>query len=160
MLKVKGEFFLNYTISEMSALTGIPISTLRYYDNEGLLPFLKRLDNNKRVFTEEEYQALKVIECLKKAGLSIRDIKSFMNLVRKGDETLNSRFEIFRRQREIVEKEIQQLNETLNILEYKCWYYKNSSEKGSEESVKKLPDDKIPEQFREIRKKLHHIPEQ
>ena len=143
----------------MSKLTGIPVSTLRYYDNEGLLPFIKRFDNNSRLFTEEEYQALKVIECLKKAGLSIKDIKYFMSLVRKGDTTLNSRLEIFKKQKEIVQNEIQKLNETLKVLEYKCWYYENASEKGDEESIKELPDEKIPEDFREVRKKIYHIPE-
>lgn len=142
----------------MSKLTGIPVSTLRYYDNEGLLPFLKRKNNNERVFTQEEYESLQVIECLKKAGLSIKDIKNFMLLVSKGNESLKERFELFKRQREAVQREITKLNETLNIIEYKCWYYENAVKNNNEEAIKKLSDKKIPKEFREVRKKLHCIP--
>lgn len=68
-----------YTIGQVAAMFQLPISTLRYYDNEGLFPYLKR-KAGIRWFSEQELEALRVIECLKKAGLEIRDIKQFMQV--------------------------------------------------------------------------------
>ena len=59
-----------YTVGEMAKVLGIPASTLRYYDKEGLLPFVERSSGGIRMFTEKDYEWLKVIECLKESGLS------------------------------------------------------------------------------------------
>ena len=63
------------TIGEISKMFGLPISTLRYYDKEGLFPNMKR-SSGIRIFSESEIEALRVIECLKKTGLEIKDINS------------------------------------------------------------------------------------
>ena len=76
---------MTYTIKIMSELTGLPASTLRYYDKKGLLPSLKRDNNNVRIFTDEDYSNLKLIDCLKRSGLSIKDIKSFIDSRARGD---------------------------------------------------------------------------
>ena len=62
-----------YTIGQVSERFGLPISTLRYYDKEGLFPTIQR-DSGIRKFGEKELEALRVIECLKKSGLEIKDI--------------------------------------------------------------------------------------
>ena len=61
-----------YTIGQISEMFGLPISTLRYYDKEGLFPDLQR-QSGIRQFSEKEVEALRVIECLKASGLEIRD---------------------------------------------------------------------------------------
>ena len=66
-----------YTIGQVSERTGLPISTLRYYDKEGLFPHMERVSGARR-FSERELEALRVIECLKASGLEIRDIRQFM----------------------------------------------------------------------------------
>ena len=66
-----------YTIGQISEMFQLPISTLRYYDKEGLFPDLERSSGIRR-FSEKEIEALRVIECLKKSGLEIKDIKLFM----------------------------------------------------------------------------------
>ena len=65
-----------YTIGQVSEMFGLPISTLRYYDKEGLFPGLERR-GSIRLFGDNELEALRVIECLKQSGLEIRDIKQF-----------------------------------------------------------------------------------
>ena len=75
-----------YTIGQVSELFGLPISTLRYYDKEGLFPAMQR-DSGIRKFGEKELEALRVIECLKKSGLEIKDIKQFMEWCVQGSET-------------------------------------------------------------------------
>lgn len=87
-----------YTIGQVSELFGLPISTLRYYDKEGLFPTIQR-DSGIRKFGEKELEALRVIECLKKSGLEIKDIKQFMAWCVQGSETYqtadNPIFEVF-----------------------------------------------------------------
>ena len=68
-----------YSIGEISKMFDLPISTLRYYDKEGLFPHLKRV-NGVRKFSENEIETLRVIDCLKRSGLEIKDIKEYMNL--------------------------------------------------------------------------------
>ncbi len=66
---------MQYSIGEVASLAGIPISTLRYYDREGLFPNLERSGGGIRRFTDKEVEALGIIECLKTSGLSIQEIK-------------------------------------------------------------------------------------
>ena len=139
----------------MSEQTGLPASTLRYYDKKGLLPHLKRDSNNMRIFTEDDYRQLLLIDCLKRSGLSIKDIKNFIDMTGKGDEALSDRLSIFTRRREILKQELANLQEVLNVIEYKCWYYETACKAGSEESVKCLPLSEIPEGFRKAREHLH-----
>ena len=65
-----------YSIGEISKMFDLPISTLRYYDKEGLFPHLKRV-NGVRKFSENEIETLRVIDCLKRSGLEIKDIKEY-----------------------------------------------------------------------------------
>ena len=144
-----------YTIKDMSELTGLPASTLRYYDKQGLLPNLKRDGNNVRTFTEDDYRSLKLINCLKRSGLSIKDIKSFIDMAGRGDEALGERLKIFHRRREVLRGELETLKEVLSIIEYKCWYYETACKAGTEEVMKGLKCDDVPERFRKARETLH-----
>ncbi|MBQ7594248.1 MAG: MerR family transcriptional regulator [Synergistaceae bacterium] len=146
---------MTYTIKIMSELTGLPASTLRYYDKKGLLPSLKRDNNNVRIFTDEDYSNLKLIDCLKRSGLSIKDIKSFIDSRARGDGALNERLEIFVKRREILLKELENLQEILSVIEYKCWYYSQACDAGTEDITKNLQISDIPEQFRAGYKVLH-----
>ena len=139
----------------MSKLTGLPASTLRYYDKQGLLPNLRRDMNNVRIFTDEDYQNLLLIECLKKSGLSIKDIKNFIDLAEQGDTALTERLEIFTRRREILRKELAELQEVFGVIEYKCWYYETACKNGTEKGLKYLPSAEIPEEFRAAKERLH-----
>ena len=72
-----------YTIGQIAEMFQIPVSTLRYYDKEGLFPGLERSGGIRR-FGERDVEALRVIECLKKSGLEIKDIKRFMEWCAQG----------------------------------------------------------------------------
>ena len=143
-----------YTIKDMSELTGLPASTLRYYDKQGLLPNLRRDGNNIRIFSDDDYASLRLIDCLKRSGLSIKDIKSFIDMVGK-ESALTGRLEIFRKRREILKQELEDLKSILGVIEYKCWYYEKACEAGSDSAVKNLKPSEIPEQFREALRHLH-----
>ena len=141
-----------YTVGEMAKILGVPPSTLRYYDKEGLLPFVERSSGGIRMFTEKDHEWLKVIECLKQSGLSIKDIRSFIDMAMQGDEaSLKKRLALFQARREAVKKQIEDMRETLELLEFKCWYYEQAVQDGTEERVRSLSLDEIPGQYRNIK---------
>ena len=78
-----------YTVGEMAKKLDVPASTLRYYDKEGLRPFVERSSGGIRMFQEKDYEWLKVISCLKKAGMSLKDIREYINLAMQGDDTID-----------------------------------------------------------------------
>ena len=137
-----------YTVGEMARETGIPASTLRYYDKEGLLPFVERTGGGLRMFSDADREALTVIECLKRSGLSIREIREFMGMVARGDGSLGERKALFEARRDAVRAEIAQLERSLEVLEYKCWYYETAEAAGTEEAVRKLAPEQVPERVR------------
>ncbi len=94
-----------YTIGQVSEMFHLPVSTLRYYDKEGLFPNLERSSGIRR-FSDKEIEALRVIECLKKSGVEIKDIKVFMEWCSQGSSTYSQRRDFFLRQKEIAENEI------------------------------------------------------
>lgn len=121
-----------YSIGEISEKLNLPKSTIRYYDKEGLLPFVERKESGIRVFAESDISMLQVIECLKSTGLSIKDIKKFSEWCLKGDQTLRERYELFLESRKNVEEQMAQLQKTLELIEHKCWYYETALEAGTE----------------------------
>lgn len=67
-----------YTIGEAAKMLGVAPSALRYYDKEGLLPFVERSESGLRMFTESDMDWLKVIQCLKATGMTIKGIRTFI----------------------------------------------------------------------------------
>ena len=132
-----------YTIGQVSEMFGLPISTLRYYDREGLFPSMER-KNGIRRFGEQELEALRVIECLKASGLEIKDIKLFMRWCVEGPETYPQRRKLFERRREAVREEMARLEKTLAMLEFKCWYYERAMADGGEEGLQAMLPGGLP----------------
>lgn len=143
-----------YSIGEISKMFQLPISTLRYYDKEGLFPHLKRV-NGVRQFSESEIETLRVIDCLKKSGLEIKDIKEYMALCSLGNTTLKQRKEIFEKQKEEVLQEMEKLQKVLSMLNYKCWYYNQAIEKNDEAYVQALSFNQLPPQIQQYYKHSH-----
>lgn len=136
-----------YTIGQVAEMFDLPISTLRYYDKQGLFPRLTR-ESGIRKFSDNEIEALRVIECLKKSGLEIKDIRLFMDWCVEGLSTYSNRLELIQKQKERAEAEIQQMNKALDMLKYKCWYYSQAMKDGSEDTAKALTPDGLPEDVR------------
>lgn len=120
-----------YTIGEISKILNISISTLRYYDKEGLLPLVNRTSGNIRMFDETDMECLRMIECLKTTGMQLKDIKTFFEWCEQGDSTIDKRYDLFLKQREKTEKQIEDLQNALARINYKCEYYRIAKEKGT-----------------------------
>lgn len=141
-----------YTIGQVSKMFHLPISTLRYYDKQGLFPGMERTSGIRR-FTDKELEALRIIECLKKSGLEIKDIKQFMDWCMEGAATFPQRKAMFEKQKQAVEAEIARMNKVLDMLRFKCWFYEQAIEQGGDAEIRKLLPDHLPE---EIQKAYDH----
>lgn len=143
-----------YTIGQVAEMFHLPISTLRYYDKEGLFPNLER-KGNIRQFSNTELEAIRVIECLKKSGLEIKDIKQFFEWVSEGSSTYADRKELFENRRAAVEEEINALEKTLAMLKFKCWYYETALADGNENKITEMLPDKLPPEIQQLYDKAH-----
>lgn len=138
-----------YTIGQVSEMFDLPISTLRYYDKEGFFPNLVR-KGNIRYFSNNEIEALRLIECLKKSGLGIKEINQFFTWVSQGSASYENRKELFEARKLAVEAEIKNLQKTLSLLEFKCWYYTKAMEDGTEEYIREMLPDKLPSDIQKL----------
>jgi len=129
-----------YSISEVAKELNLTVYTLRYYDKEGLMPFVERTPSGTRLFKESDIGALKVIECLKATGMPIKEIKNFIDWCSDGDSTLQKRYDMFIERKALVEAQMEELKKTIELIEHKCLYYKTALDAGTEDIHKK---DKI-----------------
>ncbi|MGN0542088.1 MAG: MerR family transcriptional regulator [Acutalibacteraceae bacterium] len=143
-----------YTVGEMAKRLGVAPSTLRYYDKEGLLPFVERSSSGIRMFKDSDFEWLQIIGCLKKTGMQLADIKRFIEMAMQGDETIEERLALIINQKQAVKRQIDELNNTLKTLEFKEWYYETAKEAGTTEIPRNMALEELPEQFRQVRKSL------
>ncbi len=143
-----------YTIGQVSALCGLPVSTLRYYNKEGLFPDLQR-NSGIRKFEEKELEAIRVIECLKKSGLELRDIKRFMEWCTEGSATYPQRRALFLKQKEQLEGEIKRMNQVLDMIKFKCWYYEQAIQDGNEDRLQSMAPEEMPAEIRRAYENAH-----
>lgn len=130
---------MTYTISQVAEKTGISAYTLRYYDNEGLLPFLGKDKNGSRIFKDSDLEWLGLLVCMKETGMSIKDLRNFITLCTKGDESLNERLEIIKAHKEKMNIQMTKLQQHMEKIDYKLWYYSTAVEAGTEAIHKEQP---------------------
>lgn len=144
----------DYTIGQVSQLTGLPVSTLRYYDKQGLFPALARTSGMRR-FGEREMETLRLIECLKRSGLEIKDIRQFIDWCAQGPETFARRKALLDAQRETVERELEQLGRVRDMLRFKCWFYEQAIADGTDANVRALLPDRLPPEIQQAYDRAH-----
>lgn len=145
---------MSYSIKQIADLMGVTTATIRYYDDEGLLPNIKRV-NGRRVFEDEDFKWLRVLNCMKKINMPIKKIKEYVELAKQGDSTLQQRYNLILKQKEFIKSQIEELNICLQEFEYKEWYYQTAIQAGTENVVKNiisisptLEVDKIPKNYK------------
>ena len=112
-----------YTMKEVSKQVGISYETLKYYCKEGLVPNVKRDKNNYRIFDEKIVAWLKGLQCLKKCGMSIKDMKLYMNYCLQGPSTIPERKEMLNKSKEALLNQIKEINECINFIDNKQAFY-------------------------------------
>ena len=145
-----------YNIGQVSQMFDIPVSTLRYYDKEELFEDIPR-QSGIRKFSSHDLSRLQIIQCLKKSGLKISQIREYMDLCSQGSRTYQKRKDIFVQQKKAVEEEIKHLKATLDMLNYKCWFYDVAIEDGNEERLHEMMDNPqlMPPKIQKLYKKTH-----
>jgi DNA-binding transcriptional MerR regulator len=115
---------MEYTIKQVAEKSNLSIYTLRYYDKEGLLPFVKRSESGIRKFTDNDIEWISLICCLKNSGMSIEHIKEFMHCCLKGKDALEDRKVMLENHKKNIQDQIKQLNKSMEIVDYKLEHYK------------------------------------
>ncbi|MDO4667734.1 MAG: MerR family transcriptional regulator [Streptococcus sp.] len=126
---------MTYSIGEIAKKFNLSVSTLRYYDKEGLIPNLEKSKSGIRIFNDFSISSLVTVECLKRSDMPLKDIKQFIEWCKEGDATLEKRRDMFLERRLLVEQQIQKLNKTLDYINHKCQYYEKAVNDGSEKNV-------------------------
>ncbi|MBQ9248454.1 MAG: MerR family DNA-binding protein, partial [Ruminococcus sp.] len=85
---------------------------------------------------------------------SIKEIKAFITMAQQGDSTLKERYELFSKRREALTEQIEELQKTLDLLNFKCWYYETAIKDGTEEKVGAMTAEEIPEEHRSAKEQL------
>lgn len=140
-----------YTVGEVAKVLGVAPSTLRYYDREGLLPFVERTSGGFRMFSDKDLEWLAVIECLKQAGVTIKEIQSYIAQCAQGDETIPQRKALLAKRREAVLEQMHKLQSSLDMLDYKLWFYSVAEEAGTTSVHDNMPDSEIPPRMLDIK---------
>ena len=127
MKKAKKEAQLDktpkYTVKEVAQIMKISAHTVRYYDNEGLIPFVSRTQSNTRMFSEYDLSWIRTVHCLRATNLSINDIKKYIDLCLKGNKTIQQRAKIIFDQEKNLKEHLKQLQEQMKVLQMKKKYY-------------------------------------
>ncbi|MBB1079218.1 MerR family transcriptional regulator [Limosilactobacillus sp. STM2_1] len=124
-----------YSIGEVSKITGLPSSTIRYYDSLDFLPYLQKSRQGIRKFTQKDIDTIRVVECLKQSGLTLKEIQHYTHLVAQGDSSIVDRQQLFHAIRQRLLNKMNDLQKTLKILDYKCMYYDQAAKDGTEKNV-------------------------
>lgn len=122
-------------IAKVSEQTDVSPDTLRYYERIGLLPPVHRKDNRIRDFQEIDIRRIEFIKCMRKAGIPIQTLIEYIELVQEGDDTITVRKNILIDQREKLVRKMAELQETLDLLNYKINVYEDAVLKREKEIV-------------------------
>lgn len=142
-----------FSIGEVVKQTGLSAHTLRYYEKEGLLPFVTKNSSGLRVYTTNDLRWLSMIECLKDSGLQIKEIRQYIEWFRQGDSTLQQRLELFQNRRKALEAEISRMQTVMNKITFKETLYTTALKLGS---LSAADEDKT---IMRLKKKLFDSPD-
>lgn len=112
-----------YTMMQVCRETNMTYQALKYYCNEGLIPNVKRDGNNRRVFSEKDVKWIKDLVCLKKCGMSIQEMKAYLNLCLQGASTIPQRKQMLAQKQAALRISIQELEDSVAYIDWKQEFY-------------------------------------
>ena len=112
-----------YTMKDVCRETGMAYETLKFYCNEGLIPNVKRNQNNYRVFDDRDVAWIKSLSCLKNCGMSIQEMKSYLELCLEGPSSIPQRKEMLSRKQEALRQSIRELEDSVVYIDWKQNFY-------------------------------------
>ncbi|WP_317300450.1 MerR family transcriptional regulator [Allobaculum stercoricanis] len=112
-----------YSMKDVCKLTGMKYETLKYYCNEGLVPNIKRNDNNYRVFDEKDVAWIESLSCLKRCGMGIAEMKEYVDLCLEGKNSIPERKIILDQKKKSLEEKLQEVQECIEYINSKQQFY-------------------------------------
>ena len=112
-----------YTMMQVCRELDMTYQTLKYYCNEGLVPNVKRDSNNRRIFDEKDVKWIKNLTCLKKCGMSIIEMKEYLELCRQGESTIMLRKEMLTKKRDALLVSVKELEDSIAYIDWKQNFY-------------------------------------
>ncbi|BDR59803.1 MerR family transcriptional regulator [Lactobacillus xylocopicola] len=114
---------MKYNVQEAADKMGLTTYALRYYDNNGMLPYVKRDENNNRIFDDVDLEWIQIIICLRGTGMPLKKIQYYLQLVTQGEQTVPERYQIMLEQQQQTLREITELNQHLMTINKKVAHY-------------------------------------
>ena len=136
------EPLMAYTIKEVSDKVNLSAYTLRYYEKEGLLPYVRRNQHGNRLFGDEDIEWIGLICCLRDTGMPVAEIKRYVDLCMQGDETVQVRRQIILNQKTFIEKQIEEMQVHLKKINKKLEYYDHLVAQGGDGCNPVQPGDR------------------
>ncbi|MBH0780978.1 MerR family transcriptional regulator [Nocardia bovistercoris] len=124
-----------YSIGEVSTRSGLSRDTLRWYERIGLMDYIGRDHTGRRRFSDRDLEWLTLIGRLRTTGMSVADMVRYAELVRLGDDTMPQRLAMFRKTRADVLAKIDELRQTVAVLDYKIDIYRSRSDAPTDEQA-------------------------
>lgn len=112
-----------YSMKETCRKVEMSYQTLKFYCNEGLIPNVKRDNNNYRIFNDDDINWIKSLSCLKKCGMSIQDMKNYIVLCLQGQKSIPERKVILDYQKQDLLKKIKELEDSVTYIDWKQQFY-------------------------------------
>lgn len=126
---------MNYSAKEAASLTGLTITTLHYYEKEGLLPKIRRSESGHREYTLENIEWIEMIKCLRAVDLPIREIKKYITLVVQGGGSMKGRMELAKSYKIEIERRMLDLQNSLTLINQKLQFYSSLAEDDNVENL-------------------------
>ena len=142
-----------YTIGDAAEELGMPASTIRFYEKNGLIPNMQRSGSGIRLFDEDDLEWMRFVERLKVSGMPIKEIRDYIKLYLEGDSTIEERRRIVYERRAAIEKQLEELKLARDFIEYKCWFYDVAAELGTCDTPRTMPVDELPDNIKRIKAK-------
>lgn len=112
-----------YTMMQVCRELDMTYQTLKYYCNEGLVPNVKRDANNRRIFDEKDVKWIKDLTCLKRCGMSIQEMKEYLELCLQGESTIPVRKELLAKKQKALLSSIKELEDSVSYIDWKQNFY-------------------------------------
>lgn len=123
-----------YTIKQVSNIMDVSEHTIRFWAKSGFFPFIKRNENNIRLFSDDDLNWVRIVKCLRSVGVENKSIKKYIDLCVIGDSTIEERYKIIISTKEKALMQMKELKKQIGLLEYKEEFYKDLIENSSEDT--------------------------
>lgn len=121
-----------YTVKQVSEKFNISAYTIRFYDDQGLFPDVSRDSHGTRIFTDNNLEWISLVQCLRKTGMPVADIRHYIDLCKEGETSVSERYQIIMKQKEKAEADLKEMQYRLDVLRMKekCYEEILSQKKG------------------------------